>query len=474
MIKKMTFAGLFALVFAINIFASEKISMAVYNFDVSQVQPETGSSVADFIQTALYRTGRFNIVERKSIEKILKEQAFQKTGCTSTDCAVEVGKILNVNNIITGSVAKTGQMYIISIRLVDVETSSIISMEKIETDSEDLLSPAATKLADHFSKTVAVKGKVLKITDDNEIIINIGSKDGAEKGQELDIERLGEAVKDETGTVVYQKKKTVAKIRVEDVSPVASSVKILSKTEDVKIGDSIEIKNEQTQPLEPLLKAKEAVTAKENQPSGMPGRFYVGAAAGYGSHQILTQNFLTHLGTVQSHVLAVVEAGGNLLGGNATWLVDVYGGAKYTLSQPISDMNGNEVSGSSIGDISFYAGLKFYPFTTLINPDYLKAKTWNEVRGIFAPYIGVNPALVARIFNFGTLTPADYSAVGGPVFLCPVKFGVDIANLFYIEVFTTIDQHITETLSYRKMTYGPDINYNLLYDQAGILIGARF
>ena len=77
-----------------NLHAGEKISMAVYDFNANQIESVVADSADDFVQTELFSTGRFTMVERKNIGKILKEQAFQHTGCTSTECAVEVGRIL--------------------------------------------------------------------------------------------------------------------------------------------------------------------------------------------------------------------------------------------------------------------------------------------------------------------------------------------------------------------------------------------
>jgi len=48
------------------------------------------------------------------------------TGCTSAECAVEAGQILGVEEMITGSIGKIGQLYTIDIILIDVGTSQII------------------------------------------------------------------------------------------------------------------------------------------------------------------------------------------------------------------------------------------------------------------------------------------------------------------------------------------------------------
>ena len=60
------------------------------------------------------------------MDDILKEQGFQLSGCTSDECAVEAGRLLNVSHICAGSIGKVGALYTVSVRLIDVETGEIL------------------------------------------------------------------------------------------------------------------------------------------------------------------------------------------------------------------------------------------------------------------------------------------------------------------------------------------------------------
>ena len=50
----------------------------------------------------------YTIVERANIEKILKEQKFQNSGCTDSECAVEIGQLINADVTVIGTVSKFG------------------------------------------------------------------------------------------------------------------------------------------------------------------------------------------------------------------------------------------------------------------------------------------------------------------------------------------------------------------------------
>ena len=109
-----------------NIFAQTK-NVAVLNLDMTGGVPETYQlTLSDRLRQELHNTGEFNVMERYKMEDILTEQAFQITGCVSTECAVEAGKILGVKYVIAGSAGKVGKTYTTNIRMIDVETSEII------------------------------------------------------------------------------------------------------------------------------------------------------------------------------------------------------------------------------------------------------------------------------------------------------------------------------------------------------------
>jgi hypothetical protein len=59
------------------------------------------------------------------MNEILKEQGFQQTGCTTQECVIQIGRLIGVSKIIAGSVGKIGSMYVITVRIVNVENGKI-------------------------------------------------------------------------------------------------------------------------------------------------------------------------------------------------------------------------------------------------------------------------------------------------------------------------------------------------------------
>ena len=64
------------------------------------------------------------LVDRTMVEEILTEQGFQQTGCTTDECAVEVGAMLGVEFMINGAIEKLGDTYTINVKIFNVQTGT--------------------------------------------------------------------------------------------------------------------------------------------------------------------------------------------------------------------------------------------------------------------------------------------------------------------------------------------------------------
>ena len=101
------------------------------------------------------------------MESILTEQGFQMSGCTSTECAVEAGKLLGVQKMIGGSVGKLGSLYNLSIRIIDVETGRIEKTEsKRHEGSIEQLLDLIKQIGYELSETSVQESADIKLQDE--------------------------------------------------------------------------------------------------------------------------------------------------------------------------------------------------------------------------------------------------------------------------------------------------------------------
>ena len=130
MSKKYIFLPL--IVFSSFLFSQDfRQTVAVIDFDASGISQLEATSLTNRFRTAVGDVGAMRLVERGLMEEVLQEQGFQQTGCTSEECAVEVGQLLGVQNMIGGSIGRVGDPFTLDVRMISVQSGvSLMAKQK--------------------------------------------------------------------------------------------------------------------------------------------------------------------------------------------------------------------------------------------------------------------------------------------------------------------------------------------------------
>ncbi len=130
-----------------------KLAIAVMELTANNVSDSEASALSDRLRIEIFRAGVYQVMEREQMTRILDEMQFQLSGCTSNECAVEVGRLVGVKKMIAGSVGKVGEFFTVSVRLIDVSTSRIekTATEDIEGTLGTVLTQAIPSVAYQIS-----------------------------------------------------------------------------------------------------------------------------------------------------------------------------------------------------------------------------------------------------------------------------------------------------------------------------------
>ena len=101
-----------------------KKTTAVLDFEARGINPKEAATLTDRFSSALGKTNAVILVQRTMMKEILEEQGFQQSGCTSDECAVEVGALLGCQYMISGAIGKIGSSYTIDVKNVSVESGA--------------------------------------------------------------------------------------------------------------------------------------------------------------------------------------------------------------------------------------------------------------------------------------------------------------------------------------------------------------
>ena len=106
--------------------AQGKQTVAILDFEGRGINQMEAATLTDRLMSEMVATDAVILVERNQMNEILQEQGLQQSGCTSSECAAEVGALLGVQNMVSGSFGKLGNTYTVDAKMFSVETGATL------------------------------------------------------------------------------------------------------------------------------------------------------------------------------------------------------------------------------------------------------------------------------------------------------------------------------------------------------------
>ncbi len=276
--------------------ATHKIRVAVLDFENNSTScawwwcgsQYLGRAAADQLVTHLVKTGKFSVIERDKLDLVLKEQSLSASGGIDPRTAIELGKLLGVQLILTGSITKfsikqhkarigplgVGGRYgkaeaALDVRLINTTTGEIMlvasgqgskkfggaSIRGIDFEKDfdrgiidEALRPAVEKtvkqIVDQYDQLAELAaaagpklGKILEAESPSMIIIDMGKTSGVKVGDRFKVERVIKEIRDDNGELLDVLKDTVGEIEVTKVLNKSAICKVVKGS--VQKGDTI-------------------------------------------------------------------------------------------------------------------------------------------------------------------------------------------------------------------------------------------
>ena len=142
------FAILVAVLAAGPFAAGNPPTAAVTDFAARGLSADEAQALSDRFQAELAHCGGYRLLERSRIGDVLREQGFQQAGCTSTECAVQTGRLLGVERMMTGTVSQVGRTWTVQAREVDVQSGEILRAATVDRTGpvDELLTQGMSEL----------------------------------------------------------------------------------------------------------------------------------------------------------------------------------------------------------------------------------------------------------------------------------------------------------------------------------------
>ena len=226
-------------IFTISCYADfKKTKIAVLDFELrgdSFKTKDMGGIVAEWFTTTMVQDGRFEVVERALLRKIVEEQKLGMTGLIDESSSAQLGKILGVKTIISGSVLQFQDTIEVNARIINVNTGSIVAAENIRSNTGDNLKNVIELLTARIVKNFPLTGYIVKIRGDS-VLIDLGADSGLQLGMEFVVFKEGEVIKHpKTGEVLEVEQIHTGKIKITEISTNTATAEVVSEEPGQKI-----------------------------------------------------------------------------------------------------------------------------------------------------------------------------------------------------------------------------------------------
>jgi TolB-like protein len=130
---------------------NQKSKIAVIEFsDLRGNISEFGQYLAEELITRLYLTNKFDVIERQLLQKVIAEHKLNLSGMVDENSAIELGKLLGVEAIASGTITDLGSYVKVNARLISTTTGKIFSAASVKIFKDEVV----TKL---MSQSIAVQ-----------------------------------------------------------------------------------------------------------------------------------------------------------------------------------------------------------------------------------------------------------------------------------------------------------------------------
>jgi curli biogenesis system outer membrane secretion channel CsgG len=251
-----------------------------------------GDGMADMLTTALVKSGKYTVVERKEINSLLDEQKLGQSGVVTEQSAAQVGKMLGVELAVVGSITEFGYSkkeqgirvkgfgiggksqkatVAVDVRLINTTTSEILKAENVrkeessgglsvstpdiafnnESEFDNSIVGKATRAAiedivtliNENSENLPWAGKVILVKD-NVVYFKPGSDGGVQVGDTYAVFAKGEDLIDpDTGLSLGSEEKKVGTVQVTGFAGEGSKVSkaVVKMGSGIQKGDTVRL-----------------------------------------------------------------------------------------------------------------------------------------------------------------------------------------------------------------------------------------
>ena len=202
--------------------------------------------LSTYLTGQLNVSGRVQVVERVLLERLLEELNLGSSDLADPETALKLGKVLAAKLISTGTIIHMPDQTLLSMRLIDTETSAVVKVFTRKMGTTAPLETGLKALDQEILKTVITKyplrGYVIQMAGDR-VMVNLGTAQGVVMGTTFEVVQPGKPIKYK-GKKLQGPPQVIGELEVVETGPDMSFATILQADraleEDDKVREKLE------------------------------------------------------------------------------------------------------------------------------------------------------------------------------------------------------------------------------------------
>jgi len=180
------------LVFSLPLFSMDTPIIAVNDLEVNSNNSKysfIGKGFSEIISYELRKSSALKIIDREKRNELMEEMKFSLSGMADEAGQIELGKLLTAGYLIYGEIVDMGDLLLINLQMVDVDTSEVVWNEQVTEPGGKysyIGAYFAKSILDYFDKKVDVsieKAIAAAVTIDAAVVVALSdSIDAMDKG----------------------------------------------------------------------------------------------------------------------------------------------------------------------------------------------------------------------------------------------------------------------------------------------------
>jgi DNA-binding beta-propeller fold protein YncE/TolB-like protein len=226
------------------LWAAENTRIAIVDLDSQgdkAKKDELGMMASQVLTAEFVKAGRFDVIERQALKKIVEEQQLGLSGLVDATTAARLGRVLGAQYIVTGAVISYPRGMDLVVKIVETESASIKVADRLSATTSAALFRKITGFVSQIADQFPLRGMVV-YKKGKAYTIDMGKREGIRKGMRFEVYREGQPIKHPmTGEILGREKVRSGLIKIIDVQEkiAVGTVVRLAPNQEINIGHRV-------------------------------------------------------------------------------------------------------------------------------------------------------------------------------------------------------------------------------------------